>query len=163
MSDSTTQRVWADILIVAVSVIILSGSLWVWLAAAPISREAVFLATTIALIISLVLVVNVAILILLRLQRRISHLERTISSSSSGAQIPSEQVIVVTLNNTERRIINRLEENGGEMAQDELRRTTGLSKSTLSVALSALERKSLVVRVAYGKTKIVRLRSNLRR
>ncbi|MHA2034272.1 MAG: hypothetical protein ACTSX3_03155, partial [Candidatus Thorarchaeota archaeon] len=105
MSDSTTQRVWADILIVAVSVIILSGSLWVWLAAAPISREAVFLATTIALIISLVLVVNVAILILLRLQRRISHLERTISSSSSGAQIPSEQVIVVTLNNTERRII----------------------------------------------------------
>jgi len=123
----------------------------------------VFLATTIALTISLVLVVNAAILVLLRLQRRITHLERTIASSSSATQAPSEQLIVVTLSNTERRIINRLEENGGEMAQDELRRTTGLSKSTLSVALSALERKSLVVRVAHGKTKIVRLRSSVRR
>ena len=43
------------------------------------------------------------------------------------------------------------------MAQDELRRATGLSKSTLSVTLAGLERKSLVSRTSSGRTKIVQL------
>ena len=74
-----------------------------------------------------------------------------------------EPAIVVTLSNTERRIINRLEENEGRMAQDELRRATGLSKSTLSVALQTLERKSLIEREASGRTKIVHLRRKISR
>ncbi|TFH07421.1 MAG: MarR family transcriptional regulator, partial [Candidatus Thorarchaeota archaeon] len=69
----------------------------------------------------------------------------------------------VTLTNTERRIINRLEDNGGEMAQDELRRATGLSKSTLSVTLSTLERKSIISRVESGRTKTVVLEQKIAR
>jgi uncharacterized membrane protein len=117
-----------DVVLVLVSIIILTAALAIWIIALPISRETVILAVTIALVISLILVKR-----------------------------PEELVVVVTLTNTERRIINRLEDNGGFMAQDELRRATGMSKSTLSVTLSTLERKSLVSRETSGRTKIVRL------
>lgn len=128
----------------------------------PVAREIVFLATTIALVISLVLIVNVAILVVIRLQRRVSHLEGMMSSNETHAKTP-EKVVVVTLTNTERRIINRLEENDGMMTQDELRRATGLSKSTLSVTLSTLERKSLVSRAESGRTKMVVLEQKVTR
>jgi uncharacterized membrane protein len=119
----------------------------------------VFLAATIALVISLVLVVNVAALVLFRLQQRVSHLEDQVSRKDSTApDVPAEpEVIVVTLTPIERRVINRLEENGGSLTQDELRRAAGLSKSTLSVTLKALERKSLVSREVSGRTKNVKL------
>ncbi|MCK4962147.1 MAG: MarR family transcriptional regulator, partial [Anaerolineales bacterium] len=141
-----------------------SVALWVWIAAAPIEREVVFLATTIALVIALVLVVNVVVLMIFRLQKRISHLEGEISQNDAPSQETlEEQVIVVTLTNTERRIINRLEENEGRLTQDELRRATGLSKSTLSVTLTTLERKSLVEREISGRTKIVTLKRRVSR
>ncbi len=151
-----------DLLIIILSVAILVGSIWVWSAASSISREVVFFATTIALIIALVLTVNITILVLVRLQHRISSLEATLVKSGDDDD-DSGRVIVVTLTNTERRILNRLEENDGVLPQDELRRVTGLSKSTLSVALSALERKSLIHRENYGKTKLVTLESSVRR
>jgi uncharacterized membrane protein len=146
------------VVLVLLSIIILSAALWIWIIALPISRETVILATTIALVISLILVLNAAILVVLRLQRRVSQLEDAIATTPETTELPSEEpVVVVTLSNTERRIINRLEENDGLMAQDELRRVTGLSKSTLSVTLSGLERKSLISRETSGRTKIVRL------
>ncbi|MHA1577033.1 MAG: helix-turn-helix transcriptional regulator [Candidatus Thorarchaeota archaeon] len=137
-----------------ITVITLSIAIWIWIVAMPVAREVVILATTIALAISLVLVVNIAILMLVRLQRRVDHLEGVISAPTEPQK---PEVIVVTLTNTERRIINRLEENGGSLAQDELRRATGLSKSTLSVTLAGLERKSLVSRTSTGRTKMVQL------
>jgi uncharacterized membrane protein len=137
-------------------------ALWIWISAMPVAREIVFLATTIALVISPVLIVNVAILVVIRLQRRVSHLEGLMTGNELKEPTP-EKVVVVTLTNTERRIINRLEENDGQMTQDELRRATGLSKSTLSVTLSTLERKSLVSRVESGRTKIVVLEQKVTR
>lgn len=126
--------------------------------ALPVGRETIFLAATIALFIALVLVVNVAVLVLLRLQQRVSHLESLIGAQQVQEQtIPEPEIIVVTLTNIERRVINRLEENGGSLTQDELRRATGLSKSTLSVTLKGLERKKLVAREESGRTKIVKL------
>jgi uncharacterized membrane protein len=151
-----------DVILVAISVVTLSVALWIWISAAPVAKEIVFLATTIALVISLVLILNVAILIVIRLQRRVSHLEGMMISPDAREASP-EKVLVVTLSNTERRIINRLEENGGRLAQDELRRATGLSKSTLSVALSTLERKSLISRTESGRTKIVTLKHDVAR
>ena len=151
-----------DIILVIISVVILSAALWTWVSAMPVAREIVFLATTIALVISLVLVLNVAVLVVIRLQRRVSHLEGMMVTSDA-TETPPEKVLVVTLTNTERRIINRLEENGGQMAQDELRRATGLSKSTLSVTLSTLERKSLISRTESGRTKIVVLEHDVSR
>ncbi|OLS24649.1 MAG: hypothetical protein ThorAB25_23110 [Candidatus Thorarchaeota archaeon AB_25] len=151
-----------DIILVIISVVILSAALWTWVSAMPVAREIVFLATTIALVISLVLVLNVAVLVVIRLQRRVSHLEGMMVTSDA-TETPPEKVLVVTLTNTERRIINRLEENGGQMAQDELRRATGLSKSTLSVTLSTLERKSLISRTESGRTKIVTLERDVSR
>lgn len=126
--------------------------------ALPVGRETIFLAATIALFIALVLVVNVAVLVLLRLQQRVSHLESLIGAQQVQEQtIPEPEIIVVTLTNIERRVINRLEENGGSLTQDELRRATGLSKSTLSVTLKGLERKKLVAREESGRTKTVKL------
>ncbi len=151
-----------DIILVIVSVATLSIALWTWITAMPVAREIVFLATTIALVISLVLIVNVAILVVIRLQRRVSHLEDMITGDEVRVSVP-DKVVVVTLTNTERRVINRLEENEGQMTQDELRRVTGLSKSTLSVTLSALERKTLVSRVESGRTKIVILEQKVTR
>ena len=151
-----------DILLVVVSLVTLSFALWIWISAMPIAREIVFLAATIALVISLVLIVNVAILVVIRLQRRVSHLESIMTTTETKPPAP-EKVVVVTLTNTERRIINRLEENEGQMTQDDLRRATGLSKSTLSVTLSALERKSLISRAESGRTKIVILEQKVTR
>ncbi len=160
------NRDWSkriDVILVILSVVVLSTALWIWVAAMPVAKETVYLATTIALVISLVLIVNVSILVVLRLQKRVSHLEDLAASNATKETPHDERVVVVTLTNTERRIINRLEENGGEMAQDELRRVTGLSKSTLSVTLSALERKSIVSRVESGRTKIVVLEQKVTR
>ncbi|MHA2300034.1 MAG: helix-turn-helix transcriptional regulator [Candidatus Thorarchaeota archaeon] len=155
-ADSFGKRI--DVVLVLVSIIILTAALAIWIIALPISRETVILAVTIALVISLILVLNAAILVVLRLQRRVTRLEDAVTTKSDAIEKrPEELVVVVTLTNTERRIINRLEDNGGFMAQDELRRATGMSKSTLSVTLSTLERKSLVSRETSGRTKIVRL------
>jgi DNA-binding HxlR family transcriptional regulator len=162
MSRAGDRSKRLDIILVVISVVILVGALWIWISAMPVAREIVFLATTIALVISLVLVLNVAILVVMRLQRRVSDLEGMMAPSTTKDSTP-EKVLVVTLTNTERRIINRLEENGGQMAQDELRRATGLSKSTLSVTLSTLERKSLISRTESGRTKIVTLEHNVSR
>jgi DNA-binding MarR family transcriptional regulator len=151
-----------DIILVIVSLVTLSFALLIWISAMDIAREIVFLAATIALVISLVLIINVAILVVIRLQRRVSHLEDMMTTAEPKSP-PSEKVVVVTLTNTERRVINRLEENEGQMTQDELRRATGLSKSTLSVTLSTLERKNLVSRVESGRTKIVVLEQKVTR
>lgn len=151
-----------DIILVILSIIILSTALWTWLSALQVAIEIVFLATTIALVISLVLVVNIAILVVLKLQRRVSDLEILVAGANQ-AQESFNPVVVVTLTNTERRIINRLEENNGQMTQDDLRRATGLSKSTLSVTLSTLERKSLIQRIESGRTKIVTLEKKVTR
>jgi len=162
MARAGAWRKRIDVVLVILSIVTLSTALWIWVTAMPVARETVFLATTIALVISLVLIVNVSILIVLRLQKRVSTLEELITGNIAK-ESPQEKVVVVTLTNTERRIINRLEDSGGEMAQDELRRATGLSKSTLSVTLSTLERKSLVSRVESGRTKIVVLKQKVTR
>ncbi|MBY8996766.1 MAG: MarR family transcriptional regulator [Candidatus Thorarchaeota archaeon] len=151
-----------DVILVVISVVTLSAALWTWISAIPVAKEIVFLATSIALVISLVLILNVAILVVIRLQRRVSHLEGMMTTSNTR-EVSPEKILVVTLTNTERRIINRLEENDGHMAQDDLRRTTGLSKSTLSVTLSTLERKSLISRTQSGRTKIVTLEHDVTR
>ncbi|MFW9919346.1 MAG: helix-turn-helix transcriptional regulator [Candidatus Thorarchaeota archaeon] len=156
ISDSTWKRL--DIVLVLITVGVLSVAVWIWMLALPVGRETIFLAATIALFIALVLVVNVAVLVLLRLQQRVSHLESLIGAQQVQEQtIPEPEIIVVTLTNIERRVINRLEENGGSLTQDELRRATGLSKSTLSVTLKGLERKKLVAREESGRTKTVKL------
>lgn len=153
-----------DLVLIIIAVIILSIAIGIWIIAMPIAREIVFIATTIALVISLVLIVNVAILVLFRMQRRIDRLESVLTESPTPAEASSEEgVLVITLSNVERRILNRLEEHGGKMTQDELRRVTGLSKSTLSVTLTALERKTLVSREVSGRTKIINLEKHVTR
>ena len=162
MTERKTSGIRLDIVLVIVAITTLVISIWIWIIAMPIAREVVYLAATIALVISLVLIINVVVLVVLRMQRRISHLEDVIADSSVDSDNTPE-VLVITLTNTERRIINKLEENGGEMHQDELRRATGLSKSTLSVTLSTLERKSVITRRTSGRTKIVVLTQHIPR
>ncbi len=152
-----------DIVIVVFSVGVLLGSVTVWMASATVSREIVFVTTTVALVISLVLVISVAALVVVRLHRRVARLEQSLNNRDERLPAVEPSVVVVTLTNIERRILNRLEENDGIIAQDELRRVTGLSKSTLSVSLSSLERKGLIRRETRGRTKIVQMVSSVRR
>jgi DNA-binding MarR family transcriptional regulator len=164
MSNDSRRSLRIDVVLIVIAIVVLSASIWTWIAAMPIARDLVFLATTIALVISLVLVVNVVVLVLFRLQRRITHLEGVLQGNDSSTSTQEEdKVLVVTLTNKERRILNRLEECGGQMNQDELRRVTGMSKSTLSVTLSALERKSLISREAMGRSKVVTLEKQVTR
>ena len=165
MTNPTKSRGnWIDVILIIITIVALSIAILTWLQAMTVFRDDVYLATTIALVISLVLVMNVAILVVSRLQRRVDQLEGVLSAQTEiSAEQPTPEVIVVTLTNTERRIINRLEENDGSMGQDELRRATGLSKSTLSVTLSGLERKSLISRQSSGRTKIVNLEKKVPR
>ncbi len=160
-TESTWKRI--DIVLVLLTLGVLLGAVWIWIIALPIPRETVFLASTIALIIALVLVVNVAVLILLRLQHRVSSLEQIIAGTQREHSPSESEVIVVTLTKIERRVINRLEESDGTLTQDALRRATGLSKSTLSVTLKSLERKSLISRIEAGRTKIVTLERSVPR
>ncbi|MDH4214004.1 MAG: MarR family transcriptional regulator [Candidatus Thorarchaeota archaeon] len=162
MTRALHSKKGLDLVLVIFSISILSLALWTWISAIPVEKEVVFLATTIALVISLVLMINVSILVILRLQKRVTDLESLVTEASSK-EAPTEKVVVITLTNTERRIINQLEDNGGQMAQDDLRRSTGLSKSTLSVSLTALERKSLVSRIESGRTKMVVLKRTVSR
>ncbi len=162
MTEKRTIGIRTDIILVIVAVTTLVISIWIWMLAMPIAREVIYLAATIALVISMVLIINVVVLVVLRMQRRITQLEDVIASNVEQTPLEPE-IIVITLTNIERRIINRLEEHNGEMAQDELRRATGLSKSTLSVTLSGLERKSVIERITSGRTKIVSLVKNVPR
>jgi len=153
-----------DLLIVVFSLGVMIGSVLVWLSSTAVSREIVFLATTATLVVSMMLMVSVAVLVTLRLQRRVAHLEASLEPASNPSERAADgEVVIVTLTNVERRILNRLEENDGIMAQDDLRRATGLSKSTLSVSLSSLERKGLVHRETHGRTKIVHMKKQVRR
>ena len=107
MSRTGEWRKRIDIILVFLSIVTLSTALWIWITAMPVARETVFLATTIALVIALVLIVNVSILIVLRLQKRVSTLEELVTGTATK-ESPQEKIVVVTLTNTERRIINRL-------------------------------------------------------
>lgn len=164
MNQNNDWSTRIDIVLIIIAIAILSSAIGLWIIAMPISKEIVFIATTIALVISLVLIVNVAILVLFRMQKRIDRLESVLTESETS-QISSseEEVLVITLSNNERRVINRLEENGGRLTQDELRRVTGLSKSTLSVTLTSLERKTIISREVSGRTKIVNLEKHIPR
>ncbi len=153
-----------DIFLILLSFVVLFVSVWVWIISSSIPKEIVTFAATFSLIISLVLVISVIILIILRLQERIADLESKVSAPESPSATPApESIVVVTLNNTERRIINRLAEHGGNLTQEELRRITGLSKSTLSVTLSVLEKKGIISRTLAGRTKMVHLEQDIRR
>ena len=145
-----------DAILVVSSITILISALWIWISALPIEIEVVTIATTIALVIALVLTVNASILVVLKLQHRVSSLEKVIAARDVAKE-SEPSVIVVTLSNMERRILNQLEAGDGQMGQDELRRATGISKSTLSVNLQALEGKGLIERATSGRTKTIRL------
>lgn len=147
-----------DLALVLLAIVVLAIAAWTWLAVFPIAQQVVLLAITSAVIASLALMVSALFLLVLRLRSRVARLEQYVAQpadSPGSARLSIAEV--VTLTNVERRVINRLEERPDGLTQEELRRTTGLSKSTLSVALADLERKSLVVRQELGRTKVVRL------
>jgi uncharacterized membrane protein len=146
------------LILVVLAVVVLAIAAWTWLAVFPEAQQVVLIAITSAVVASLVLMVSALSLLVLRLRSRVARLEQYVAQplDSPGATRLSVAE-VVTLSNVERRIINCLEQSPEGLAQDELRRTTGLSKSTLSVALTDLERKSLVARQDLGRTKVVRL------
>lgn len=158
MSPKPNASIIVDLALVFLAVVVLTVSAWTWLVVFPIAQQVVLVAISSAVVASLVLMVSALSLLVLRLRSRVARLEQYVaqSTSSSGATRLSIAE-VVTLSNVERRIVNCLEQSPEGLAQDELRRTTGLSKSTLSVALTDLERKSLVARQDLGRTKVVKL------
>jgi uncharacterized membrane protein len=152
------MSVIGDLALVVLAVIVLAIAAWTWLSVSPVAQQVVLFAITSAVVASVVLTVSALFLLVLRLRSRVARLERYVTQPSTASTSPRLSIAqVITLTNVERRIINRLEESPDGLTQDDLRRTTGLSKSTLSVALTDLERKSLIARQELGRTKIVRL------
>jgi uncharacterized membrane protein len=147
-----------DLTLVVLAVVVLAVSAWTWLSVSPVAQQIVLVAITSAVVASVVLMVSALFLLVLRLRSRVARLEQYVAQPSTPSASPRLSIAeVITLTNVERRIINRLEESPEGLTQEDLRRTTGLSKSTLSVALTDLERKSLIVRQELGRTKMVRL------
>ena len=158
VSSKLDTNIIVDLALVILAVVVLAVAAWTWLSVFPVAQQIVLIAMTSAVIASLALMVSALFLLVLRLRGRVARLEQYVAQPS-GSPIAARLSIaeVITLTNVERRIINRLEESPEGLTQEELRRTTGLSKSTLSVALADLERKSLVTRQELGRTKVVRL------
>lgn len=164
MSPKRDIRLLTDLLLFVLAIVVLGVAGWTWVIVFPFAQEIVFFAITFALIASLVLVFSAVVLVVMRLRSRVARLEQFVGHPSTIAESEVQAPVqVVTLSNVERRILNRLEEEGGSLAQDRLRRATGLSKSTLSMALGNLEAKSLISRRKYGRTKLVTLVRKIRR
>ncbi|MEM2141815.1 MAG: MarR family transcriptional regulator [Candidatus Thorarchaeota archaeon] len=163
MSGGRPQRIGRDdVLLVLLSLVMMFAALWMWFMSRSIGLEVVLLATTAALVISLLAVLATLALLILRLQEKIVDLElRVMNSLEPSKDSATEQVILVALNNVERRILNCLEEHGARMTQDDIRRAVGVSKSTLSTALSSLERKQIIEREIDGRKKTVILRRSV--
>ncbi|MFX1561855.1 MAG: helix-turn-helix transcriptional regulator [Promethearchaeota archaeon] len=164
MPSKRDIRLLTDILLFMLAIIVLGIAGWTWIVVVPVAHEIVFIAITFALIASLILMLSAVVLVVLSLRSRVKRLEHLVDQTATSPEPVSQAPVqVVTLSNVERRILNRLEEEGGALTQEKLRRVTGLSKSTLSVALGDLERKSLITRKDYGRTKIVNLVRKIRR
>jgi uncharacterized membrane protein len=164
MPSKRDIRLLTDVLLFVLAIVVLGIAGWTWIVVVPVAHEIVFFAITFALIASLVLMLSAVVLVVFSLRSRVKHLEQLVGQTTTTSnQVTQAPVQVVTLSNVERRILNRLEEEGGSLTQEKLRRATGLSKSTLSVSLGDLERKSLIARKEYGRTKLVTLVRKIRR
>ncbi|MBD3226853.1 MAG: winged helix-turn-helix transcriptional regulator [Candidatus Lokiarchaeota archaeon] len=97
------------------------------------------------------------------LQKRIEKLEliSKIKKLENGSEIKELEIKVVSLNNWEKRIINYLKKNDGELTQVELRHLTGLSRSNLSKHLSLLDEKKIIKKKPYKRTNKIFLIKNI--
>lgn len=67
------------------------------------------------------------------------------------------RVALMTLTEDERRVVELVLQQGGEVRQDKLRRQLEFSKSKLSALVNNLERKGALIKIRHHKTNLLRL------
>jgi hypothetical protein len=70
--------------------------------------------------------------------------------------------VMETLTERERWVMEALIKNGGEMTQAEIRRETGIPKSSLTGIVISLERRNIVTKKEWGRTNVIELSERLR-
>ncbi len=164
MAQRLDRNLGIDLFFVGLALVILVLVGWTWITVFPLAQQFVLFVIGVTLVVSVLFLIGALLLVVVRLRARIVHLEDIMSQQRNDNALTSRtSVQVITLSNVERRILNRLEEEGGSVVQDQLRRITGLSKSTLSVTLTNLERKALIRRRNFGRTKLIELIQKVRR
>ncbi|MFX0068933.1 MAG: helix-turn-helix transcriptional regulator [Candidatus Hodarchaeota archaeon] len=144
-----------DIILIIVSFVLLGVAILLWYSATVAGQNIMILITSITILLSVILIFDATLLIMNRLKARVERLEIVVDPELQSQQEP--QVRLVTLSNSERRVLNQLRSLDGPLTQRELQDHTGLSKATLSVALSSLEMKGIVQRDQVGRTNVVSL------
>jgi uncharacterized membrane protein len=86
--------------------------------------------------------------------------KREIQIEKKEIQPTSEmQKVIETLSENEKVIVNALLKEGGKLTQANIRRETGIAKSSLSGILNALQRKNMIKKREYGRTNLIELSS----
>ncbi|MFX0097112.1 MAG: helix-turn-helix transcriptional regulator [Candidatus Hodarchaeota archaeon] len=144
-----------DIILIIVSFVLLGAAILLWYSSIMAGQNIMVLITSITMLLSVILIFDAIMLIMNRLKARVERLEIVVDPDLQSQQEP--QVRLVTLSNSERRVLNQLRSLNSPLTQRELQDQTGLSKATLSVALSSLEMKGIVQRDQVGRTNVVSL------
>ncbi|HUX98429.1 MAG TPA: MarR family transcriptional regulator [Candidatus Deferrimicrobium sp.] len=113
--------------------------------------------------ISILIIINILLFALFDIQKRLEKLELIykIKEMESESPIKSIDIKIVSLNNWEKRIINLLKENHGELTQMEIGNLTGLSRSNLSNHISSLEKKDIIRKEPFQRTNKIILLKNV--
>ncbi len=129
---------------------LLAITIW-WLS---LANQALMIWSIILFFVSILLIVNLILVLIFDIQKRLEKLELIykIKEIESGSPLTQIDIKIVSLNNWEKRIINNLKENGGELTQTELKELTGLSRSNLSNLLKSLEQKNIIQKKPFERT-----------
>jgi uncharacterized membrane protein len=131
-----------------------------WIA---LANEDLMIWSIILFFISFLTLFTIILILIFDLQKRLEKLELIykIKKIEGDPIIENLEVKVVSLNNWEKRIINLLKKNDGELTQVELRRLTGLSRSNLSKHLNLLDEKEIIQKTPHKRTNKVFLIKNI--
>ncbi len=155
----TRNTLQLGLIFAAIILFFFAITLW-WLS---LANPALEIWSIILFFLSIVLIINLIIFTLFDLQKRIEKLElvykiKALEGTSAGQEL---DIKIVSLSNWEKRIINHLQDNDGELTQTQIRNLTGLSRSNVSNHLKSLESKNIIRKEPYQRTNKIILIKNI--
>ncbi|MFX1295819.1 MAG: helix-turn-helix transcriptional regulator [Promethearchaeota archaeon] len=149
------------ILFMILSIILFFFAITIWWLS--LANQALMIWSIILFFISILLMFNVVIIFIFDIQKRIEKLELIykIRELQNDSPLKGIDIKIVSLNNWEKRIINNLKENDGELTQTEIKNLTSLSRSNLSKHISSLEKKQIIRKEPFKRTNKIILLKNI--
>ncbi len=154
------KRTGIPIIFIFMGIIIFLIAITIWWLS--LANPDLLLLSILLIFISILLIVTSIISFIFNLSRRLEKLELIyrIKEIESDTPFKNLDIKIVSLNNWEKRIINALKENQGELTQAELKNLTGLSRSNLSKHVRSLEMKKIIHKEPHQKTNKIILLKN---